>query len=153
MPKLETKIPPPLVLVIFLFICWLLRGVEPTIEIGNTPRNAILAGSFIIGLGIDIIAFREFRKFHTTINPMAPQDAKQIVTSGFYSKTRNPMYLASAILLFGWAIYNGSLVGFLTVPFFVLYLNHFQIIPEERALSAKFGQEYLDYLQKVRRWI
>lgn len=107
----------------------------------------------VAALALDIIAFWEFRKFKTTVNPINPDKASLIVASGIFSKTRNPMYLGMILLLSGWAILNTSLLGFLLVFGFWAFITRFQIIPEERALSAKFGQGYLDYLSKVRRWI
>jgi|APTNR8051073442_1049403.scaffolds.fasta_scaffold14754_2 protein-S-isoprenylcysteine O-methyltransferase Ste14 len=150
---LETKIPPPIVTAIFGLLIWLCRDFGAAIDFGRPLRIASLIGFVVIALAIDISAFLEFRKFKTTINPLAPQNASNIVQSGVFSKTRNPMYLGMVLLLSGWAIWNTSLIGLFLVGGFALYIHFFQIKPEERALSAKFGQEYLDYLQKVRRWI
>jgi protein-S-isoprenylcysteine O-methyltransferase Ste14 len=63
------------------------------------------------------------------------------------------MYLGMILLLSGWTILNTSLFGFLLVFGFWAFITRFQIIPEERALTGKFGEEYRDYLAKVRRWL
>lgn len=63
------------------------------------------------------------------------------------------MYLGLLCVLFGWAVYLGHLLSLACLPFFVLYMNRFQIRPEERAMHVKFGDEYRSYSQTVRRWI
>ncbi len=63
------------------------------------------------------------------------------------------MYLGMALGLVGWALWTGSLAGLVVVPVFMGYLTLFQIIPEERALLARFGRAYADYCVQVRRWL
>jgi protein-S-isoprenylcysteine O-methyltransferase Ste14 len=62
------------------------------------------------------------------------------------------MYLAFLMLLASWGISLASLSSSLVLPFFVLYMNRFQILPEEQALRAKFGSSYEQYSARVRRW-
>ncbi|MEE9302341.1 MAG: isoprenylcysteine carboxylmethyltransferase family protein, partial [Thiotrichaceae bacterium] len=80
-------------------------------------------------------------------------NASHLVTSGMYRYTRNPMYVGLAILLTGWAIYLGSASPFLLIPLFVFVLTIQQIKPEEVILEEKFGQEYINYKNSVRRWL
>ncbi|MEK7661535.1 MAG: isoprenylcysteine carboxylmethyltransferase family protein, partial [Pseudomonadota bacterium] len=131
----------------------LCRDFWVQLPLENMARYLVGGALMVAALALDIIAFWEFRKFKTTVNPINPDKASLIVASGIFSKTRNPMYLGMILLLSGWAILNTSLLGFLLVFGFWAFITRFQIIPEERALSAKFGQGYLDYLSKVRRWI
>jgi len=63
------------------------------------------------------------------------------------------MYLGMAIVLVGVTIAFGSAIGLLMVLVFVLYITRFQIKPEERILEAKFGEAFVDYKAKVKRWI
>ena len=63
------------------------------------------------------------------------------------------MYLGFLVILTGWAVYLGSLLPFIVLPMYVLYLDKFQIGPEERLLAAKFGDHYEAYRREVRRWI
>ncbi len=105
------------------------------------------------GLGLKIAAALAFRARGTTVNPISPERSAALVVDGLYRVTRNPMYLGSALILAGWALHLGAWVAILTVPFFVLYMNRFQIGPEERALSALFGADYDAYRARVRRWI
>jgi protein-S-isoprenylcysteine O-methyltransferase Ste14 len=63
------------------------------------------------------------------------------------------MYLALLLLLIAWAIYLSNLAAFAAIPFFVAYMNRFQIIPEEKTLTSLFGSEYEAYRKRVRRWL
>ena len=63
------------------------------------------------------------------------------------------MYVGFLLALTGWATFLSHPLPFLFLPIFVVYMNRFQISPEERAVSAKFGDEYDRYKQGVRRWL
>jgi protein-S-isoprenylcysteine O-methyltransferase Ste14 len=63
------------------------------------------------------------------------------------------MYLGFALALLGWGLWLGHAGALLVLPAFVLYMNRFQIVPEERMLAQKFGAPYTRYLQQVRRWL
>ena len=76
-----------------------------------------------------------------------------MVTWGVYALSRNPMYLGGLIMLLGWAVFLSNALAFLLLPGYVLYINRFQIAPEERALTALFGQQYAAYQVRVRRWL
>ncbi len=87
------------------------------------------------------------------MNPIKPGAASSLVSSGVYRFTRNPMYLGLSVTLLGWAMFLSNPLALLAVPLFVLYINRFQINPEERVLSSLFGAEYAAYKEKVRRWL
>ena len=78
----------------------------------------------------------------TTINPTKPAATSFLVTTGPFRFTRNPMYLSLLLYLLAWAVYLSNLLVFLFLPVFVLYINQFQIKPEERVLFSLFGREY-----------
>jgi protein-S-isoprenylcysteine O-methyltransferase Ste14 len=63
------------------------------------------------------------------------------------------MYVGLLLVLTGWAIFLCHALTFLFLPTFVAYMNRFQIAPEERALSARFGSAYATYKRSVRRWL
>jgi len=63
------------------------------------------------------------------------------------------MYLGVILVLVGWALFLGNLLSALLIVGFVLYINRYQILPEERLLQEKFGADFLAYKDKVRRWI
>lgn len=94
-----------------------------------------------------------FRKARTTVNPLKPETASALVSSGVYRYTRNPMYLGFAIVLIAWSIFLAWPPALLGVLGFVMYMNIFQIGPEERALASLFGREFTQYCSQVRRWL
>ncbi len=146
---LETRVPPLLLLGLLLLLAWFAGG--PGFDF---PGRAMLGlAAMAAGLGLKIVAALAFRARGTTVNPISPERSATLVVDGLYRVTRNPMYLGSALILAGWALYLGAWIAILTVPFFVLYMNRFQIGPEERALSALFGADYDAYRARVRRWI
>ncbi|MBC8791530.1 MAG: protein-S-isoprenylcysteine methyltransferase [Tagaea sp. CACIAM 22H2] len=146
---LETRVPPLLLLGLLLLLAWIAGA--PTFDF---PGRAILGlAAMAAGLGLKIVAALAFRARGTTVNPISPERSAALVVDGLYRVTRNPMYLGSALILAGWALYLGAWPAILAVPFFVLYMNRFQIGPEERALSALFGADYDAYRARVRRWI
>jgi protein-S-isoprenylcysteine O-methyltransferase Ste14 len=153
MPTLETRIPPPVVALIVGLGIWgasFLSG--PLAVLG--PAHYILAGGFAAAAAVfGVPAVRALRRAGTTLDPVHIDRATKVVTSGVYSHSRNPMYVALASLLFAWSAYLDVPLGVLGPLFFVTYMNRFQIRPEERALEARFGPPYLAYKKRVRRWI
>ncbi|MDX9706977.1 MAG: isoprenylcysteine carboxylmethyltransferase family protein [Azospira sp.] len=117
---------------------------------GRIPIALALAG---LGLGFALAGVAAFRKAMTTINPMRPDGASALVTSGPYRFSRNPMYAGLLLALTGWAVHLSHLAAFLCLPPFVAYMNRFQIAPEERVLAAKFCEEFAAYRRSVRRWL
>ena len=81
------------------------------------------------------------------------QPGEIVPQSGVYTITRNPMYLGLAIVLLGWACFLSNALAFAFIPAFVLYMNRFQIGPEEAVLGGMFGEQYTSYRSRVRRWL
>ena len=118
------------------------------------PGREFLAGAFVIAaLVIGIWAVVDFRRAKTTVNPLKPEAASTLVVRGLFRWTRNPMYLAMLLLLLGWACLLSNWAALAILPLFVIYMNRFQIGPEERALQARFGAEFDHYRKRVRRWL
>jgi protein-S-isoprenylcysteine O-methyltransferase Ste14 len=107
-----------------------------------------VAGAVIGGLG-----FASFIRAKTTVNPMKPDSSSSLVVSGIYQFTRNPMYLGFLLGLFGWAIFLSNALAFFLLPAFIAYMNRFQIEPEEKALARLFGEQFVAYRSRVRRWL
>lgn len=106
-----------------------------------------------VGAGVALAGVLAFRRAATTVNPTTPQASSSVVTGGIYAFSRNPMYVGFALVLLGWALWLGNGAALVLVPAFVLYMNRFQIAPEERMLTDKFGASYTQYVQQVRRWL
>ena len=84
---------------------------------------------------------------------MEPSKASRLVTDGVFRISRNPMYLGLELLLIGWAVWLGSASPWLIPPLFAVVITVVQIIPEERALGQRFGDQYRSYQRRVARWI
>jgi protein-S-isoprenylcysteine O-methyltransferase Ste14 len=118
-----------------------------------TPRVALAVIVALIGFSIDIAGLLSFLRAKTTIHPMKPGATSTLVTSGVYALSRNPMYVGLLLVLVGWAVYLSSVWTLAGPAAFVLYINRFQIAPEERTLAAMFGATYSQYKRAVRRWL
>lgn len=153
MTFLETKIPPPIVGLLSAGLSWLLSIIGPEFYLDSSLKLGLVVLLVIVGFGIPITASLSFKKAKTTINPLNPEQASCLVNTGVFSLTRNPMYLGMALLLVAWAIYLLSYASLACVILFVLYIDRFQIQPEERALNGIFGEEFTQYKNAVRRWI
>ncbi len=153
MSALELKIPPVLVTVLFAALMWLLSTITPGIPILPILKKGLLL--FFAGLaawpGLSSVA--TFKKANTTVNPLNPDACSSLVVSGMYRRSRNPMYLALLLVLIGWGFYLANPFSLLAAGGFVIYINRFQIQPEERALEKAFGEEFNNYRKRVRRWI
>jgi len=104
----------------------------------------------IIGAGILVLARRELTRFHQPTDPGHPTN--KIVTTGVFSVSRNPLYLSAAVLLFGIGLALNNLWILITLLLSIIICHYVLIIPEEKYLAAKFGEEYKEYTNTVRRW-
>ena len=153
MKALELKIPPPVVALLVAAAMWGLARLAPLVDLPQSVRIGVAVACALAGVGIDIAALVSFHRARTTFNPMKLEKVSALVCSGVYRLTRNPMYLGSVLILVAWAVYLSSAWSLLGPVAFVLYMNRFQIAPEERVLASKFGDRYAAYRAKVRRWI
>jgi protein-S-isoprenylcysteine O-methyltransferase Ste14 len=132
---------------------WLVAHALPALDFQVPLRGTLAIAIAIIGLAMAALAFIQFRRAGTTPNPMKPHESATVVVTGAYRYSRNPMYLGDLLILAGWAIWLANAATFLGLPLFVVYLNRYQIAPEERALQSRFGETYTAYRRTVRRWL
>ena len=153
MRVLDLKIPPVAVVVVTTVLMWVSARAVPAAGLVIPARHLIALSIGVAGAVTSILGVVSFRRAGTTVNPMTPGAASSLVCSGVYTLSRNPMYLGFLLLLLGWAVYLSNSLAFLFVPLFLIYMNHFQIEPEERALTAHFGERFIAYTRRVRRWL
>ena len=158
MTSLETKIPPPLIVLMFGAVMWLVTIYLPVISLidaGLTEiwRYLLAIGQWLISAGLFVSALVTFRSAQTTVNPHHPTKASSLITSGVFRISRNPLYLAMLLILTGYAVWLGNAASILLCAGFVPVMNKLQIVPEERALLTNFGEEFEQYRQRVRRWL
>ncbi len=152
MNKLNNRIPPPVLFTLVALAMWAASLLIPHSDIVGTARWPLTIGFVVLGL-IGPLGILEFRNAKTTIDPVRIERATALVTKGAFRLTRNPMYVSMASLLVSFAFYLGVPWTFLGPLMFVLFITRFQIIPEEKAMTAKFGDEYAVYKLRVRRWL
>jgi protein-S-isoprenylcysteine O-methyltransferase Ste14 len=150
---LETKIPPPVVALLLGGAMWWIAQDNPPLEMPRAIRAVAGIAIALLGGGIAVSGAHAFWRARTTLNPMRPEKTTSLVTSGIYRHTRNPIYVGDALLLAGWAAYLSSPWTLAGPVAFVLYMNRFQVAPEERALARLFGADYESYKRSVRRWL
>jgi protein-S-isoprenylcysteine O-methyltransferase Ste14 len=149
---LELKVPPVAVGLIVAALMWSIARCGPRMAAGGTARGVVALLLLAAGLGVAIAGVLHFRRARTTVNPLRPEQASSMVTTGVYRWSRNPMYLGMLLVLAAWAAWLGSLLALAGLPLFVAYMARFQIVPEERALAARFPDEFARYARSVRRW-
>jgi protein-S-isoprenylcysteine O-methyltransferase Ste14 len=151
--KLENRIPPPLVALITGLSMWAIDLATPSILIPDIVRFGVSGALFVAAALLGPFAVAAFRRVGTTVNPVRIENASTLVTRGVYSVSRNPMYASLATFLVMLAVLLSNLWLLFGSLFFVLFTTRFQIIPEERFMQSKFGDAFLQYRKKVRRWL
>ncbi len=150
---LELKIPPVVVVILTGGLMWLMARAMPGYRFA-LPGHVLVAQTVAAaGVVVAVWGVVAFSRAGTTVNPMKPESSSRLVVTGIYAITRNPMYLGALLVLLAWAIHLAHPAALLFLPLYVLYMNRFQIEPEERALASLFGQTFTAYASRVRRWI
>ncbi len=147
----DVKIHPPILTFIFLVIAY---AAKWSIALPfQTPDNAHIIGyiSIAISFFLALSAFLEFRKAKTTVLPHG--SVSSIISSGIFRFTRNPIYLGFVLMVIGFPLISGTLWGLIIAPAFIYFMNSLVIEHEEAYLEKKFGDVYISYKRKVRRWL
>ena len=134
-------------------LMWLVATNSPTLAWPGWARFAAVTAFAASGLAFNAAGFRTIRRAGSTIDPTRPAAASALVTGGPFRISRNPMYVGFTLMLLAWAAWLQSPWALAGPVLFALYLGRWQIVPEERALRAKFGAAYADYEARVRRWL
>lgn len=152
---MDNRVPPPLVGLLTAALMALLAAHAGLPCLPDVRFRPVLVGLLTVtGLAFDLAGLLAFRSRKTTVNPLHPERASALVTHGVYRFTRNPMYIGMVCLLLAWGVYLSDAAALLLGPLaYVLYLNRFQIGPEEQVLLGLFGDAYRDYMARVRRWL
>ncbi len=147
--------PPPFFLLIALALAIVLEWLT---GLSFLAAPSLLGVQSWVGLIISVAAFalmvsgvREFKQSGTNVNPFQP--ALQLVTSGPYRFTRNPMYLGMVILLLGISLMFSLEWGLILTPVLWLAYDRLVVAREEAYLTAKFDQPYREFLTRTRRWL
>src|SRR5688572_23441781 len=150
---LDLKVPPVALVILTGVLMGFVAWTAPRFSFVLPARPIVAVGIALAGVVVTLLGVASFRRAKTTVNPMKPETSSSLVVSGIYRRTRNPMYLGFLLILLGWAFWLSNALAFIVLPGFVLYMNRFQIGPEERALASRFGPDFIAYKGRVRRWI
>jgi len=145
------KILPPTHFYSYLLITVLFHYMAPVKQIINLPYNYAGILLMIAGIILNIQADRIFKKLKTTVKP--DQKPTALIDYGPFRISRNPMYLGMTLFLLGTGILFGSVTAFAGTLFFIAAMEIYFIPDEEKTMFDTFGEEYINYKKKVRRWI
>ena len=146
------RIPPLLVAALTALSMWLLSRILPQLTVAPLPIAVVILVA-LCGVAFELTGVITFRRQKTTVNPLKPENASTLVTSGVYRISRNPMYVGMLLLLIALDLFLASFAALVGPLCFVVYMNRFQIGAEEQVLLDRFGDAYADYKNRVRRWL
>jgi protein-S-isoprenylcysteine O-methyltransferase Ste14 len=148
---LATRGPLPTVfLLVAILLMIALHLFASVVQLFPFPWRLFGVVPVVAGLVLNVWADQLFKRGGTAVNPFEP--SVSLVLKGPFLFTRNPMYLGMVLVLAGIAVGLGSATPWLAIPLFVWQVTERFIVPEEHKLEAAFGQQYLEYMAKVRRW-
>ena len=145
------KLMPTTYLLISILMMVALHFLIPLVQVIPMPWNVFGIVPVTAGVALNLIADNAFREVRTTVKPF--EESSTLVTNGVFRFSRNPMYLGFMLILLGIALILGSLTPFAIVPVFAILMDQVFIQVEEGMLEVKFGQAWLEYKAKARRWI
>jgi protein-S-isoprenylcysteine O-methyltransferase Ste14 len=129
------------------------RALSRTPRPLTTGRVAGVVAISLVSVSLAGAAANQFRRSGTTLEPLHPDQASVLVTSGVNAVSRNPIYVGMAGLVLAHAVWRGSWAALLPLAGFVAFIDRAQIAAEEKALREKFGAEYEAYLTSSPRWL
>jgi protein-S-isoprenylcysteine O-methyltransferase Ste14 len=144
-------IAPPLLFVLPILASLALEWLVPTSFVHGASRWILGAAIFVAGTALTVGGFLTQKRAGTDPIPFNP--STRIVAHGLYRFTRNPMYLGFASCTLGLAILVDSAWMLLAVLIGLILIDRLVVTREERYLERKFGEEYLNYKRRVRRWV
>lgn len=145
------KVLPPTYLLISILAMVALHFLFPVATLIPLPWSLLGLIPLALGLALNFSADKAFQRTKTTVKPF--EESTVLITDGVFRLSRNPMYLGFAFVLVGVALILGSLMPWLIIPLFVSLMDVVFIRVEERMLAARFGQVWLEYKTRVRRWL
>ena len=148
---MEKKIMPPTFLMILLILSIAIHFVFPVFKFVFSPYAYIGIFFIIFGIILNLWTDSLFKKKQTTVKPHEMPNF--FIDYGPFKISRHPMYLGMFSILFGSAIFLGSVFPFIFSILFIIIIERMFIPMEEKNLEKKFGNKYVDYKKRVRRWI
>jgi protein-S-isoprenylcysteine O-methyltransferase Ste14 len=142
---------PPAIPIVALLVSWGVGRKWP-IDVNWPVWSRWVGWALVIAsVVLAVSAVRTFRRHHAAINPLG--QVTTVVASGPFRFTRNPMYLALCLLQVALGFFLNDWITLLFVVPLALILHYGVILREERYLTTKFGEPYLELKREVRRWL
>lgn len=142
---------PPMWLVFSVVGIFALNEFAPGLRYTGPLSQTVGGIVMLAGLALLVVSGGLFSRAGTGMVPF--RDVKVLVTHGVYARTRNPMYLAMALVLSGVAITVGAVSALVVPPLFIAIVDWRYVRPEEAMLLEVFGDDYAAYCARVRRWL
>ncbi|MGO8910713.1 MAG: methyltransferase family protein [Bradyrhizobium sp.] len=142
---------PPTYLCMAIAAMFAVHFLVPIARILSLPLTLAGLAPLAAGVALNLAADRVFKERGTTVKPFERSTA--LVTTGVFALSRNPMYLGMVLILLGVAVLLGTATPFAVVGLFALWLDVRFIRAEERMLAETFGEDWLSYRSRVRRWL
>jgi protein-S-isoprenylcysteine O-methyltransferase Ste14 len=149
-PKKRPVLPPTYLAIAFAAML-VADFAAPAARVITFPYALFGLVPLAIGVALNLLADRAFKQRGTTVKPF--EQSSFLVIGGVFARSRNPMYLGMVLGLLGIAILLGTPIPFAIVVVFALLLDRRFIAIEEPMLAETFGQRWVDYCRRVRRWL
>ena len=148
---MNKKIMPPTYFIVLLFSSIGLHFLFPVMRLISLPYNYLGILIIIFGIILNLWTDSLFKKRQTTVKPHEMPNF--FISSGPFRISRHPMYLGMILILLGVAAFLGSLISFVFPIIFVMIMEKLFIPMEEKNLEKEFGDKYIAYKKRVRKWI
>jgi protein-S-isoprenylcysteine O-methyltransferase Ste14 len=145
------KVYPPTYLLVAIILILILHFTIPVATIIRNPLSLIGLFPLLIGVALNLIADRDFKRSQTTVKPY--EESATLLTEGVYRYSRHPMYLGFVLILLGISLLLGSISPYVVVLFFAILMEVVFIRSEEEMINETFQEEWRQYKSKVRKWI
>jgi protein-S-isoprenylcysteine O-methyltransferase Ste14 len=145
------KIIPPVLLILCIVIMTGFHWLMPVKDLIPYPFNLVGLVFLFAGSAISVWTGKVFKKRKTEIHTF--KEPRKLVTDGPFRHSRNPIYLGFVLLLTGVCILFGTVSPIIVVVAFIIITDRWYIKYEEKKMEAVFGDQYLKYRGRVRKWI
>lgn len=149
----QVKTIPPLIPLFFIVLAWLIDKYIYALAIPVTENIQLVVAYIMMAITVILFSFSLYFFIKTKQNPEPHTPTNALYTGGVFRITRNPIYLGFLVAQIVVAIKLNNLYVLLSLPIVWWLLNKWVIEPEEAYLEKLFGQEFLEYKNKVRRWL
>ena len=143
--------PPPVIVLIVIAAGFAAGLIQPLRFIDGYARY--IAGGALLLASAVIMLSAYFKMMRAGTNVDVRKPATTVLTDGVYSCSRNPMYVSMVVFLAAVSVLLNNLWIIILIPAFVFIMGRGVIAREELYLEEKFGAQYTDYKERVRRWL